>query len=133
MDSYFRVENLGEHPCSQCRFVGGTERKFNIINAPQLLVMHLGRFTNQFEKIENFVKFTTELRTVHITDGNGQQTRYRLTGIIEHKGASIGGGHYLAFFSIKGKWFEANDSHIRELSWETVRAVQAYVLFYEHM
>ena len=133
MDSYFGVENLGEHPCSQCRFVGGTERKLNIINAPQLLVMHLGRFTNQFEKIENFVKFTTELRTVHITDGNGQQTRYRLTGIIEHKGASIGGGHYVAFFSIKGKWFEANDSHIRELSWETVRAVQAYVLFYEHI
>ena len=133
MDSYFRVENLGDYRCVQCGFVGGTERKLNIINAPQLLVIHLGRFTNQFQKIETFVKYPTELKTVHITDGNGQQTRYRLMGFIEHTGASISGGHYIAFFSIKGKWFEANDSHITELCWDTVRAVQAYVLFYEHI
>ena len=100
---------------------------------PNFFFIHLGRFTNQFEKIDTLVSFSTELRTVHIRDGNGQQMRYRLTGMIELTGASIAGGHYIAYFSINGTWFEANDSHIRELSWETVRALQAYVLFYERI
>ena len=131
MDSYFGVETLGGHPCPQCRFVGGTEKKLSIINAPQLLVIHLGRFTNQFSKIHTFVGFTTELRTVHIRDGNGQQMTYRLTGVIKHEGSSILGGHYIAYFSINGKWYEANDSIVKEVDWEVVRTLQVYVLFYE--
>ena len=133
MDTYFGVETLGEHPCSQCSFVGGTERKLSIINAPQLLVIHLGRFTNQFSKIHTFVGFTTELRSAHIKDGNGQQMTYSLTGFIRHTGETIAAGHYIAYVQISGKWYEANDSHIRELSWETVRTLQAYLLFYERI
>ena len=41
IDRYFRVENLHEHPCAQCGYIGGTEKKFDIIKAPQLLVLHL--------------------------------------------------------------------------------------------
>ena len=132
MDRYLRAEIIPDHKCS-CSLVGGTERKLNIINAPQLLVIHLGMFTNLSAEIVTFLKFTTELRTVHIRDGNGQQMRYRLTGIIRHSGESIAHGHYIAYFSINGKWFEANDSHIRELSWETVRSLRAYVLFYQRI
>ena len=58
MDRYLRAEIIPDHKCS-CSLVGGTERKLNIINAPQLLVIHLGRFTNLSAKIFTFVKFTT--------------------------------------------------------------------------
>ena len=75
--------------------------------------------------------FTTELRTVHITDGNGQQVVYRLKALITHKGASIRVGHYVAYFSVNGKWYEANDSVVKETDWETVRKLQVYVLFYQ--
>ena len=38
IDRYFRVENLHEHPCAHCGCIGRTEKKFDIIKAPQLLV-----------------------------------------------------------------------------------------------
>ena len=131
IDSYFNVENLHEHSCSQCSFVGGTEKKFSIINAPQLLVLHLSRFTSGFEKIDTFVEFTTELSTDNIRDGNGQQIRYRLTGMIRHTGPSIAAGHYISYVLIDGNWYEANDKHMRKVSWQTVRRLHVYMLFYE--
>ena len=84
MDTFFKVENLYEHTCLQCTFVGGTEKKLNIVNAPQVLVLHLARFTTAAEKIDTFVEFMTELATEHIRDRNGLQMRYRLVGIIRH-------------------------------------------------
>ena len=81
MDTFFKVENLYEHTCLQCTFVGGTEKKLNIVNAPQVLVLHLARFTTAAEKIDTFVEFMTELATEHIRDRNGLQMRYRLVGI----------------------------------------------------
>ena len=132
MDTYFRAEIVHDYRCS-CSVVGGTQKKLNIINAPQLLVIQLGRFTNQFVKIRTHVAFTREMTTVHIRDGNGHPMRYRLTGMIRHSGASIKGGHYIAYFNILEQWHVANDSYIAELSWESVRALQAYVLIYEQL
>ena len=133
MDSYFTKETLGYHPCSNCRLVGGTDRKLSIINAPQLLVIQLGRFTNQFSKTESFVGFTTELGSEHIRDGNGQQMIYRLTGLIAHVGPSIAAGHYISYFASNGKWYEANDSLVTEIDWEIVRKLQAYLFFYQQL
>ena len=133
MDSYFKAEILHDHPCSQCGFVGRTEKKLNITNAPQLLVLHLSRFTSEFEKIDTFVEFTTELTSEYIKDGNGQQMRYRLTGMIRHTGPSIRSGHYISYLFIDGNWYEANDTDVTEVSWQTVRTLHGYMLFYERL
>ena len=86
IEYFFGVENLHEHPCAQCGFIGGTEKKFDIIEAPQLLVLHLSRFSGEILKIHTLVEFTTELSTECIKDGNGQPITYRLTGMIRHLG-----------------------------------------------
>ena len=104
-----------------------------IFKAPEILVLHLSRFTSATQKIHSFVDFPAELTTDHIRDGHGQQMRYRLSGYIRHTGSSIANGHYIAYFQITGKWYEADDSFIRELSWDTVRTLEAYVLFYERI
>ena len=65
IDRYFRVENLREHPCAQCGYIGGTEKKLDITKAPQLLVLHLSRYSG-IVKINTLVEFTTELCTVCI-------------------------------------------------------------------
>ena len=132
LDIYFSKENLSHHPCSNCRFVGGTEKQLKIINAPEILVLHLSRFTSATQKIHSFVEFPAELTTEHIRDGYGQHMRYRLSGYIRHTGSSMASGHYIAYFQITGK-YEADDSFIRELSWDTVRTLEAYVLFYERI
>ena len=77
------------------------------------------------------MEFWTELSTGCIRDDNGQEITYRLTGMIRHKGPSIAAGHYLAYVLIDGDWYEANDKRTRQVSWPTVRSMQAYMLFYE--
>ena len=130
-DSLFRVENVPWHPCSLCNFVGGTDTKLDIIKPPQVPVLHLSRFTGVIEKIHTVVEFTTELSTDYIRDDNGQPMRYRLTGMIRHTGDSIASGHYIAYLLIDGNWYEANDSVIKQVSWQTVRSLQTYMMFYQ--
>ena len=105
----------------------------NIINAPRLLVFHLCRFTSTFDKIETFVEFPTEFSNEYNRDGNGQKIRYRLTGLIRHTGSSIASGHYIAYVLFEGRWYKANDELITEVSWQTVRTLQVYMLFYERV
>ena len=112
----------------QCTFVGGTEKKLNIVNAPQVLVLHLARFTTAAEKIDTFVEFMTELATEHIRDRNGLQMRYRLVGIIRHSGTSIQFGHYVSYVFIDGSWYEANDRIMTQVLRGTVRRLKVYVI-----
>ena len=74
------------------------------------------------------MEFATELSTEYIRDDNGQ---YRLTGMIRHTGDSIASGHYIAYLLIDGNWYEANDSVMKQVSWQTVRSLQAYMMFYQ--
>ena len=127
---FFRVENLHKHLCTQCGLVGGTEKKFDIIKAPQLLVLHLSRFSGGIVKIHTLVEFTTELSTVCIKDGNGQPISYRLTGMIRHARVSIEAGHYIAYVLIDGEWYEAHDDRMGLVSWPVVCSLQAYMKHY---
>ena len=131
IDIFFKAENLYEHPCAQCGFIGGTEKKFDMIKAPQVLVLHLSRFSGGIVKIHTLVEFTNELCTVCINDGNGQAITYHLTGMIRHTGVSIEAGHYIAYVHIDGEWYEANDERVGLVSWPTVSSLQAYMLFYQ--
>ena len=79
------------------------------------------------------MEFPKEFNNEYITDGNGQQMSYRLTGMIRHTGSSIGSGHYIAYVLVDGRWYEANDELMTEVSWQTVRTLQVYMLFYERM
>ena len=96
-------------------------------------MLHLSRFTSEFEKIDTFVEFTTELTNEYIRDENGQQIRYRLTGMIRHTEPSIRSGHYISYLFIDGNWYEANDTDVTEVSWQTVRTLHGYMLFYERL
>ena len=100
------------------------------MNAPQVLVIHLSRFHGGFDKIETFVEFHTEFLTHYITNENGQQVTYRLAALILHSGISIAAGHYRAYFCKDGTWYESSDKDMRELSWQEVRQLNAYILFY---
>ena len=105
----------------------------NIIKAPQVLVIHLSRFHGGFDKIETFVEFHTDFLTHYITDDNGQHVTYRLTGLILHSGFSIASGHYAAYFLKDTTWYESSDIHMREVSWEKVRHLNIYILFYQRL
>ena len=83
---------------------------------------------------------------------------YGLYGIIEHRGHSLLGGHYIAYLrrrekKIKnntmktsilyydeeeaksGEWFLANDDQVKKVQggFEAIKGCQAYMLFYERL
>ena len=133
LDIYLKKEVPHDACCPQCGVVGRTVKNLNIINAPQVLVLHLSRFNAGFDKIDAFVQFSTDFVTNYITDENGQQVTYRLTGLILHTGFSIEEGHYLAYLLIDGNWYEANDKYMTEVSWQKVRQLNVYILFYQRL
>ena len=53
--------------------------------------------------------------------------------MIRHTGTSIESGHYIAYVLVDGRWYETNDELMTEVSWQTVRTLQGYMLFYERM
>ena len=131
IDSYFKAEILNDHRCEGCDLVGATDKKLNLINTPQVFVVHLSRFANGLQKLSSFVEFPRELCIVHLTDGIGQQLRYRLTGVICHEGSSIARGHYVSYLLIDGNWYKADDKKIAKVTWEAVRRLQVYMLFFD--
>ena len=79
------------------------------------------------------MEFHTDFLTHYITDENGQQVAYRLTGLILHSGISIAAGHYVSYFRKEHTWYEVSDIHMREVSWQEVRQLNIYILFYQRL
>lgn len=64
------------------------------------------------------------------------ETSFGLVGIVEHEGAGIGFGHYVALgFCKPGVWVKYNDSRVRVLSTDDViyPNPNAYLLFYAQL
>ncbi len=59
-------------------------------------------------------------------------TKYELVAVSNHVG-DLGGGHYTAYAKRGDKWYDCNDSTVREVKPESVRTSKAYVLFYRRV
>ena len=92
-------------------------------------MLQLKRFSG-LQKIDDLVKFPTQLQLKVVGAGSERHHCYRITGVVFHRGSTIASGHYISYVNAEGKWLEANDSSIREVSWEMVRNIKVYLLFY---
>ena len=132
IDDFHRAQIISGRRCPHCDNLHSTAKTPAIITPPRVLVVHLSRFRG-LEKINNFVRFPTELTIRSTIDGNDYQTVYGIKGLVIHKGSSIERGHYISYFGADEKWFKANDHSISIVRWQTVRRKQAYLLFYEQI
>ena len=59
--------------------------------------------------------------------------QFKLTGVIYHSGSTLNFGHYTSCFvdSEDGKWYEANDGIVREVSNPVLTGETPYLLIYE--
>lgn len=58
------------------------------------------------------------------------RAKYSLYAVVEHMGSSFG-GHYVAYVKAGSQWYQVDDSRVRTSSWEEVRRINAYMLYYE--
>ncbi|KAK2463565.1 hypothetical protein APHAL10511_004316 [Amanita phalloides] len=159
LDEFTKEEKLGEDDlwyCPQCKKHQQATKKFDLWKAPDVLVVHLKRFSNSRtlrDKIDAFVDFPLEgldlgnmvceravakrlvEQGVEITSLNlsdlDEPLIYDLFGIDEHMGG-LGGGHYRAYAHnhINGKWYHFDDSFVNPANATDGVNANAYLLFY---
>ncbi|KAF3482666.1 ubiquitin carboxyl-terminal hydrolase 12 [Arthroderma uncinatum] len=140
LDEFGREEILSENDawyCPRCKEHRRASKKFELWKSPDILVMHLKRFSaNRIfrDKIDAVVDFPLELdMTGRIQmPEEGESMIYDLIAVDNHYGG-LGGGHYTAYARnfVDGIWYEFNDSHVTMKRDPTsVVTSAAYLLFY---
>lgn len=89
--------------CSQCKKATRSTKQINLSRLPQILILHLKKFTNEGYKLTSpEIKIDNQL-----TFNN--KTTYTLKACISHHGHSSSSGHYTSHCEYSSKWFHFND------------------------
>ena len=141
LDEFTKEEMLGEDDlwyCPDCKKHQQATKKFDLWKAPDILVVHLKRFSNSRtlrDKIDALVEFPVEgldlcemvgeravarrlldqgvdIEALNL-DNLDEPLVYDLFGVDEHIGG-LGGGHYRAYTSnhLTNKWYHFDDSYV---------------------
>ncbi|KAG2631735.1 hypothetical protein PVAP13_2NG043700 [Panicum virgatum] len=139
LEAFLKEEPLGPEDmyCPCCKKHQQAMKKLDLWRLPEVLVIHLKRFSyTQFtrNKLETFVDFpTTDLDlSSYVADKSEQpSSHYRLYAISNHYG-NMGGGHYTAsIYHEEGKgWYKFDDDCVTPISEDSIKTPAAYVLFY---
>ncbi|CAF1285748.1 unnamed protein product [Adineta steineri] len=127
--------------CAKCKQKRRCTKKFSIQKCPQILVLHLKRFSQARgrTKLNTYVDFPVnnlklnDLMDVMSESYEGPAPTYNLFGISNHSGTAYS-GHYIAQCKhpFTNQWHEFNDSSVHSLNEkQQIISSNAYVLFYE--
>ncbi|KIV81022.1 hypothetical protein PV11_08476 [Exophiala sideris] len=141
LNEYGKSETLSEQNawyCPRCKEHRRAEKTFELWKAPDILVMHLKRFSsnrNFRDKLEVKVEYPVEgldLSSMVRDQQDGKSLMYDLIAVDNHYGG-LGGGHYTAYAKnfFNNGWYEYNDSHVSsKTDSRSVVTSAAYLLFY---
>ncbi|KAJ9369323.1 hypothetical protein DTO282E5_5985 [Paecilomyces variotii] len=141
LDEFGKEEILSENDawyCPRCKEHRRASKKFELWKTPDILVMHLKRFSANRgfrDKIDVVVDFPIEgldLTGRVAAPEEGKSMIYDLFAVDNHYGG-LGGGHYTAFAKnfMTNEWNEYNDSHVsKPIDPQKVITSAAYLLFY---
>eukprot|EP00028_Trichosphaerium_sp_Am-I-7-wt_P008963 CAMPEP_0168527916 /NCGR_PEP_ID=MMETSP0405-20121227/12916_1 /TAXON_ID=498012 /ORGANISM="Trichosphaerium sp, Strain Am-I-7 wt" /LENGTH=621 /DNA_ID=CAMNT_0008551177 /DNA_START=432 /DNA_END=2297 /DNA_ORIENTATION=- len=126
--------------CEKCKKYSEARKEFAIAKVPQVLTVHVKRFKYDSyfgSKLSDHISFPLNnlnlapFCTRELVKDSSLSTLYNCVGVINHRG-SLNGGHYVAYCRnrVSNKWYEYDDSHVREVSAREVENVEAYVLVY---
>ncbi|EPQ56354.1 UCH-domain-containing protein [Gloeophyllum trabeum ATCC 11539] len=155
---FTREEQLGEDDlwyCPRCKKHQQATKKFDLWSIPDVLVVHLKRFSNSRmlrDKIDAFVDFPVEGLDLTDLAGERQVAKslqaqgldvsefgdldeplvYDLYAVDEHLGG-LGGGHYRAYAynHVTNKWYHFDDSYVTPARPTDAVNQNAYLLFYK--
>ncbi|OJJ31576.1 hypothetical protein ASPWEDRAFT_32201 [Aspergillus wentii DTO 134E9] len=141
LDEFNKEEVLSENDawyCPRCKEHRRASKKFELWKTPDILVMHLKRFSASRgfrDKLDALVDFPVEGLDMSgrvEAPEEGESLIYDLFAVDNHYGG-LGGGHYTAYAKnfMTGEWNEYNDSSVsRNLDPQSVVTSSAYLLFY---
>lgn len=120
--------NVADRPFRCNKLVNAT-KQMQIVKAPEVLSLHLKRFTPTGRKITSTIKYTGNLNLQPYMDAETGSPAYELYAVTVHQGSGPHLGHYFSYVKNKnGKWFEANDESVSVSQARIFPA--AYILHY---
>ncbi len=140
MAEYCREEALDEKNlwnCEGCNKKVKGIKKLQLWTSPPVLVLQFKRFSHaKGSKDSRLVKYPlknfdiSSMVCSYQIDGS-KCYKYTLQCVINHTG-NMSGGHYYIYCKDEdtGKWFEFNDSNVREVPESRIVSSSAYLLFY---
>jgi uncharacterized UBP type Zn finger protein len=127
--AYNRTEQVADYKCGHCQQTGTTERNHAFVTLPEVLVIHLKRFSFDFEAQTARKKDTSVAFEKELTVGGVQ---YALTGFVSHSGPSAKSGHYTAVCRADGLWYTFDDPNVKiRRAGFADHYTGAYLLFFE--
>ena len=124
LDEFGKAETLSENDawyCPRCKEHRRATKQFELWKAPDILVIHLKRFSSQGrfvrDKLDVFVDFPVQdldLTSRVVVQDDGRSLVYDLFAVDNHYGG-LGGGHYTAFAKnfFDNSWYEYNGKSLR--------------------
>ncbi|XP_043277952.1 ubiquitin carboxyl-terminal hydrolase 20 isoform X2 [Venturia canescens] len=139
--AFFSADELkgdNMYSCEKCNKLRNGIKFSKVLELPEILCIHLKRFRHELmfsSKIANYVSFPLEgldMRPYLHKECVSKVTTYDLVSVICHHGTA-GGGHYTCYAlnPIVNQWFEFDDQCVTQVTPETVKNCEAYVLFYK--
>ena len=132
IQNFKTIEILDDYLCDRCNQINQTTKTLLLDNLPPILIVQLVRFRGG-DKIHDHVKFNQTLSTEEVSLPGQQQHMFTLFGVIVHFGNTLKSGHYKAFIKTQSRWREFNDELVNLVTWNIVKSLQAYVLFYRKL
>ncbi|AQL01541.1 Ubiquitin carboxyl-terminal hydrolase [Zea mays] len=109
-------EGQKEYECERCRQKVVAKKRLTIDKAPNVLTIHLKRFSpfNPREKIDKKVDFQSILDLKpFVSDSKGTDFKYSLYGVLVHTGWSTQSGHYYCYVrTSSGMWHNLDDKEV---------------------
>nr|CAX73508.1 Ubiquitin carboxyl-terminal hydrolase 2 [Schistosoma japonicum] len=122
--------------CSRCKTRRRCTKSFSIQKFPQILVLHLKRFSGERFRSKMSVMVDYPLRNLDLIEFatsscTQKSAQYKLYAVSNHSG-SVYTGHYTAscLNPYTGDWHSFNDSHVHLISENSAISSEGYVLFY---
>lgn len=118
--------------CSGCKQKTRAKKSLKVLEAPNVLILQLKRFSMMHGKIHKRIDIREHLDlTSSKATAMKMSAKYRLHAVLVHSGGSMHSGHYFSYVrDPAGNWHEMNDEFVRWVSIKEVLAQQAYMLFY---
>eukprot|EP01125_Pyxidicula_operculata_P019665 TRINITY_DN713_c0_g1_i2.p2 TRINITY_DN713_c0_g1~~TRINITY_DN713_c0_g1_i2.p2 ORF type:complete len:627 (-),score=87.63 TRINITY_DN713_c0_g1_i2:10-1890(-) len=138
------LEKSNAYACSKCKKKTKATKQFTIHTPPNVLVVHLKRFSilsrhgyKNSKKVQYPATFDLApflSSSFPKTENSVKKCEYQLYGVLVHQGHSLHSGHYYSLISAPNKfWYTMNDESVRQSSIKDALNQNAYVLFYHRI
>jgi ubiquitin C-terminal hydrolase len=135
LDEYCKVERLEEDNAylnEKTNEKEAVDKGILFWSLPQILIIDIKRYDFSGKKLNNHIDIPLEEVNLskYINGYNRESYIYNLYGICNHSGGTLG-GHYTSYVKVKnGKWYEFNDTIVREIDTDKLISNKSYCFFY---